>query len=103
MYFIAFYAPPDHVEHIKQAMFEAGAGRLGNYAACAWQTTGTGQFMPLPAANPYIGEPDLLEFVTECRVEMVCEDTVVARVVAALKEAHPYESAAYQVIRLESF
>lgn len=103
MYFIAFYAPPDHVERIKQAMFEAGAGRIGNYACCAWQTTGTGQFMPLPAANPYVGEPDLLEKLTECRVEMVCEDTVVEATVQALKSTHPYESAAFQVIRLESF
>lgn len=103
MYFIAFYAPPADVEPIKQAMFAAGAGRIGDYAACAWQTLGTGQFMPLPAATPFIGTPNTLETVTECRVEMVCEEAYIEAAVHALRTTHPYETVAFQVIRLESF
>jgi len=103
MYLIGFYAPPEHVEAIKQAMFEAGAGRMGEYACCAWQTEGTGQFMPLAAAEPFIGECDTLSKITECKVEMVCNDACIHEVVNALHTHHPYETPAIQVIRLETF
>lgn len=103
MYFIAFYAPPEHTESIKQALFKAGAGRIGDYACCAWQTEGVGQFMPLNSAEPFIGQPGQLERTPECRVEMVCESEYIKEVIDALKAVHPYETPAYQVIRLESF
>lgn len=103
MYFIAFYAPPEHTDNIKQALFTAGAGRIGNYACCAWQTTGTGQFMPLDTAKPFIGDIGRVEKTTEVRVEMVCDDAYIQEVIRALHTVHPYETPAFQVIRLESF
>ena len=53
MYKVTFYAPPSHVERVKTAMFNAGAGRIGNYDCCAWQVLGVGQFRPLADAKPF--------------------------------------------------
>ena len=103
MYNIIFYAPVEHVERIKEAMFKAGAGKLGNYACCAWQTAGEGQFMPLTGSDAFIGEVNNLEKVKEYKVEMVCETSLITVVVSALKAAHPYEVPAYQVVKLEDF
>ncbi len=102
MYKICFFVPETHVEVTKTAMFEAGAGRIGDYDSCAWQTLGTGQFRPLAGSDPFLGERDQLERVSEYKVEMVCEDGSVSAAVSALKQAHPYEEPAYEVLRLEN-
>src|SRR5687768_14190660 len=101
MYFIAFYSPPEHTDSIKEAMFKAGAGKIGNYTCCAWQTSGRGQYMPLPAANPFAGKSETLEQVQEDRVEMVCDSQYIDAAITALRKTHPYETPAFQVIRLE--
>lgn len=103
MYKICFYAPITHVENVKNAMFEAGAGVVGDYGCCAWQILGEGQFMPLPGSQPFIGETQQLEKVAEYKVELVCDDRYIHDVIAALKESHPYEEPAYQVMRVEDF
>ena len=100
MYKLVFYVPESHLEKVKEAVFSAGAGRLGNYEACAWQVLGLGQFRPLSGSNPHIGQHDALEHVKEWRVETICEDGVIHEVVATLKAAHPYEEVAYDVWRL---
>lgn len=79
-------------------MFGAGAGRLGNYDSCCWQTKGQGQFRPLENSNPYLGEKGEVEIVDEWKVEMVCEREKIRDVVAAMCKAHPYETPAYVVI-----
>jgi len=101
MYKICFYSPHDAVEMVKQAVFNAGAGRIGNYDCCCWQTSGDGQFRPLDNSNPAIGKQGQLEKVAEIRVEMVCDDDHVAAVIAALRRSHPYEEPAYDVWKLE--
>ncbi|MDX1754769.1 MAG: YqfO family protein [Marinobacter sp.] len=101
MYKLCFFVPATHVEQTKRALFEAGAGRIGDYDACAWQTLGQGQFRPLDGSQPFLGERGELEVVSEYKVEMVCEDTLIRRAVDALKAAHPYEEPAYEVYRLE--
>lgn len=58
--FIAYIPEPD-LEQVKTALFDAGAGQLGNYSHCAWQVLGMGQFKPLTGANPAIGEIDKVE------------------------------------------
>jgi hypothetical protein len=103
MYKLCVYVPQSHVEPVKVAMFQAGAGRIGDYEHCAWQVLGQGQFRPLAGSNPYIGKQDELEQVLEYRVEMICDDDLIEAVVVALKRAHPYEEPAYDVMRLESF
>lgn len=103
MYKISFYAPVDQAEKIKNAMFKAGAGKIGNYACCAWQVLGEGQFMPLEGSHAHIGSVHRLEKLPEYKIEMVCSDDAVQDVIVALRESHPYEEPAYHVIRVEEF
>lgn len=103
MYKMAFFVPVSHLEPVKAAVFAAGAGRIGNYAECCWQTEGTGQFRPLAGSDPFIGRCGETERVVEYRVELVCDDQLIGAAVAALKQAHPYEEPAYDVWRLADF
>lgn len=98
MYKLCFYVPVAAAEAVKQAIFDAGGGRIGNYDCCAWQVLGQGQFRPLAGANPAIGQVDALEKLAEYQVEMVVEPDKLAAVVRALKAAHPYEEPAFSVL-----
>jgi structural hemagglutinin/hemolysin toxin protein RtxA len=103
MYKICFYAPATHVDAVKNAMFAAGAGKIGFYSGCAWQVLGEGQFIPLEGSNAFIGEKNQIEKVPEYKVEMVCTSEYIHGVIAALKKSHPYEEPAYHVFRVEEF
>ncbi|OUS25304.1 NGG1p interacting factor NIF3 [Gammaproteobacteria bacterium 45_16_T64] len=100
MYKITFFVPTDHKEKVKNAVFSAGGGRIGNYDHCCWEVKGTGQFKPLAGANPYLGKVESIESVEEFRVELVCNESLIEDVVAALIAAHPYEEPAYDIIAL---
>ena len=93
---IEFYVPEVHLEKVKAAIFAAGAGRMGNYDFCSWQTAGTGQFRPCEGSKPSIGEKDRIETVLEYKVEIVCDSKHINNVIEALKKSHPYETPAYQ-------
>jgi len=97
MYKLAFFVPTEDADSVKEAVFETGAGRIGDYEACCFQTRGTGQFRPLQGADPHIGEVGELTYVDELKVELVCEDDRIQAAIAALKLAHPYEEVAYDV------
>lgn len=101
MYKLCVFIPKTHLELVKQALFTAGAGRIGNYDSCCWQLEGAGQFRPLAGSQPSIGELGALEQVVEYRVEMVCADTLIEQVLAALRSAHPYEEPAFDLWRLD--
>lgn len=101
MYKLCFYVPESHVDSVKESVFKAGAGRIGNYEQCCWQVLGQGQFRPGSGSNPYIGQSGELTFVNEYRIECVCSDELIVKVVQALKVSHPYEEPAYEVYRLE--
>ncbi len=103
MYKLTVFIPDDALEQVKSALFDAGAGTIGNYEQCCWQVQGAGQFMPLAGSTPHIGQPDCLEMVNEWRVEMVVSDKVIQAVIGALKDAHPYETPAYDVIKVLDF
>ncbi|MGC9385424.1 MAG: NGG1p interacting factor NIF3 [Hydrogenovibrio sp.] len=100
MYKLCFFVPEDFVEDVKQAVFAAGAGRIGNYEQCCWQVKGQGQFKPLPGSQPFLGRQNELERVNEYRVEMVMQENLATEVIQALKRAHPYEAPAYEVMAL---
>lgn len=100
MYKLTFYVPDSHVEQVKAAVFAAGAGRMGDYEHCCWQVLGQGQFKPMQGAQPFLGQVDQLETLDEWRVDMVVDDRALSTVIAALKQAHPYETPAYDVIAL---
>jgi len=97
MYRINVYVPEDYAEQVKQAMFAAGAGRIGLYEHCCWQTQGHGQFKPLAGSDAFIGQVNQLETVAELKIEMVCEAECIKAVVQAMIAAHPYEEPAYDV------
>lgn len=101
MYKLAFFVPTADAEAVKEAVFTTGAGRIGDYEACCFQTRGYGQFRPLEGADPHIGRVGDLEQVEELKVELVCDDALIGQAVSALKAAHPYEEPAYDVWRLE--
>jgi hypothetical protein len=99
---LEFYVPESHLERVKQAVFATGAGKVGDYECCAWQTLGQGQYRPLAGSQPYQGQVDALEKAQEYKVELVCKAELIRDAVAALKAAHPYEEVAFSVIRTES-
>ncbi|MCH8553182.1 MAG: NGG1p interacting factor NIF3 [Natronospirillum sp.] len=101
-YKLIWFVPDSHVEQTKAAVFEAGAGRQGDYEWCAWQCHGTGQFRPGAAANPYLGKPGELEQVAEYRVETLVDEAHMSTVLKALRASHPYEEPAFEIVQLVS-
>lgn len=102
MYKLCYFVPESHLSVTKQALFDAGAGKIGEYDSCAWQCEGQGQFRPLAGSDPFLGHHGELETVKEFKVELVCEDHLVRNAILALKQAHPYEEPAYEVYRMEA-
>ncbi|WP_203141871.1 Nif3-like dinuclear metal center hexameric protein [Marinobacter mangrovi] len=101
MYKLCYFVPETHLEATKVALFEVGAGRIGDYDSCAWQCRGQGQFRPLDGSQPFLGRQGEVERVDEYKVELVCEDDLIRVAIQALKAAHPYEEPAYEVFRME--
>lgn len=99
---LEFYVPLSHLEPVTQALFAVGAGRIGNYDACCWYTRGTGQFRPLAGSSPYLGDTGEIHREAEYKVELVFADQHQQAVISALKQAHPYETPAYQVLTVEA-
>lgn len=96
MFKLEFYVPETHVDGVKDAIFKAGGGKIGNYDCCCWQIVGKGQFRACEGSNPFIGEKGEIEEVSEFKVEMICSADNLQPVIEALKKAHPYETPAYQ-------
>lgn len=94
MYKICFFVPETHVEKVKNALFDKGAGNFGKYDRCAWQVLGQGQFRGLECSTPFLGKQGEVEKVMEYKVEMVCQDEILREVVRTLLDVHPYEQPA---------
>lgn len=92
--------PIENVEEVRNAICKAGAGIIGNYTYCSMSTKCIGTFKPNDNANPYIGENNKLEFVEEEKLEVVCDVNNVKKVIIKLKEVHPYEEPAIDIIPL---
>lgn len=99
---LVFYVPVDDTDRVLAALFAAGAGAVGEYEHCAFVAEGMGQFRPIGNANPTIGRLGQLERVAEHRVELTFPRRLRSQVVAALREAHPYEEPAFHVLRNEA-
>ncbi|MFZ2886876.1 MAG: hypothetical protein WA021_03600 [Minisyncoccia bacterium] len=93
--------PVEHADVLRKVMAEAGAGKMGNYSHCSFSYSGTGRFWPSEGSNPAFGTKGELNAIPEERIEMLCERAVVQDVIAAMKEAHPYEEPAYHYIPVE--
>jgi dinuclear metal center YbgI/SA1388 family protein len=95
------YIPVDHFERVRDALYLAGCGHLGQYDCCGFGTSGIGNFRPLKGASPFIGAVGELEEVEEIRLETLVVAGMEAVAIRALKEAHPYEEVAYDLIPLD--
>lgn len=94
--------PLDSADKVRQALGEAGAGKFGNYEFCSYSYPVKGRFRPVEGANPTIGEVGKLEEVDEELIECICHKDILSEVIAKLKEVHPYEEPAVDIMpRLE--
>jgi hypothetical protein len=97
---LVVFVPEEALDDVRDALFAAGAGRIGAYERCSWYTAGTGTFRGGEASDPTIGEKGREERVPELRLETVFPEERHEQVVAALRRAHPYEEPAYDVYGL---
>ena len=97
---LVVFVPPEALEAVREALFAAGAGRIGAYERCSWYTEGTGTFLGGDETSPAVGERGREERLPELRLETVLPAGRVAEAVAALRAVHPYEEPAYDVYAL---
>ncbi len=97
---LVYFVPRQALDATRDAVFAAGAGRLGNYEHCSFYTDGTGTYLGGEGSNPTLGQPGREERVMELRVETVVPRALVDEVLAALQAAHPYEEVAYDLYPL---
>lgn len=97
------FVPEAHAGKLLDSLAVAGAGELGDYARCAWTTTGVGTFQPLPGASPAIGAVGDVTRVDETRIEMVMPRAARGEVIRALRTTHPYEEPAFDILELASW
>lgn len=102
-YKIVVYVPESHADILREAIGNAGAGKIGNYSHCSFTVKGVGRFLPVLGARPAIGEVGKYEEVEEDRIETVCEEGKLQDVLKAIKSVHPYEEPATDVYPLENF
>ncbi|MGH3051891.1 MAG: hypothetical protein ACRDM8_02905 [Gaiellaceae bacterium] len=97
---LVVFVPAEALDAVRDAVFAAGAGRIGEYERCSWYTEGTGTFLGGEETDPAVGERGQEERVPELRLETVFPDDRQDEVVAALRRAHPYEEPAFDVYPL---
>jgi len=96
------YIPESHLEAVRSALFDTGAGVIGNYDQCGFASSGTGSFRAGEMANPFRGQKGKIHFENEIRFETILFDHLKDKVIKALLEAHPYEEVAYDLFSLEN-
>jgi hypothetical protein len=97
---LVVFVPREALDTVREALFSAGAGRIGDYERCSWYTAGTGTFRGGDTSDPTVGERGREERVSELRLETVYPEGREAEVVAALRAAHPYEEPAFDLYPL---
>ena len=97
---LVVFVPEEALDAVRDALFEAGAGRIGDYERCSWYTAGTGTFLGGEGTEPTIGSAGREERTPELRVETVVPGDRIEAVIAALLAAHPYEEVAYDLYAL---
>ena len=94
------FVPHEHINQVREALSEAGAGKIGNYSDCSFSTAGTGTFKANDHANPFVGGKNQLHHEAESRLELIFPQYLNRKMVAALKNSHPYEEVAYDIYPL---
>ena len=97
---LQLFSPATHSEIVEKALFEAGAGQIGNYSECSFVSEGIGSFKPGDSANPFIGEMDIRHKGNELKIEVIYPKWLRHQVLSAMKSAHPYEEVAYEISSL---
>ena len=97
------YAPNEYIEQIQRALFEAGAGNIGNYADCSFLSEGIGTFTGKEKSNPFFGKKGIQSRENETKLEMIFPSHLEQKILQVLRTAHPYEEVAYEVILLENY
>ncbi|MBP2078174.1 Nif3-like dinuclear metal center hexameric protein [Oceanobacillus polygoni] len=100
LYKIVVYVPETHIDEVRESLGSSGAGHIGNYSHCTFQTKGQGTFKPLEGSQPFIGTENELEFVDEVKIETIIPKSILHQVISSLITAHPYEEVAYDVFPL---
>ncbi len=98
---IVVYVPLTHEEAVRAALCNAGAGHIGKYACCTFGAKGTGTFLPLKGAEPFVGNIGKIEHVDEIRLETIVPKRLLQKVISSMLAAHPYEEVAYDVYSVE--
>ncbi|KIL34622.1 hypothetical protein SD71_18450 [Cohnella kolymensis] len=98
---LVVFVPETHHEAVRNAMFAAGAGWIGNYSHCSFNIEGTGTFVPREGTDPFIGTAGKMEKAAEIRIETVVPDSARKAVIAAMLKAHPYEEVAYDLYSMD--
>jgi hypothetical protein len=96
------FLPREALDSVRAALFDAGAGRIGDYEHCSWYTEGTGTFLGGEGTSPSVGQAGREERVAELRLETVFPSEQQDEVIAALRDAHPYEEPAFDIYELLS-
>jgi dinuclear metal center YbgI/SA1388 family protein len=99
---LVVFVPAGHAEKLRQALFDAGAGVIGNYDSCSYNTEGTGTFRGGEDTDPFVGEQGKLHFEQEVRIETIFPEHAKGRIITAMLQAHPYEEVAYDIYPLEN-
>lgn len=102
LYKLVVFIPESAVDAVQSAVWRAGAGHIGNYSHCSYQSSGTGTFMPQENSNPYVGKKNELHRETEIRFECIVPASLQRKVIGAMLKAHPYEEVAYDLIQLQN-
>ncbi|MDW7675665.1 MAG: Nif3-like dinuclear metal center hexameric protein, partial [Bacillota bacterium] len=102
LYKIVVFVPHGHEDKVRDGLSKGGAGYIGNYSSCTYQTDGIGTFKPEEGTNPFIGQQGLLEKVTESRIETIVPEEKLNSAIKAMLKAHPYEEVAYDIIPLHN-
>jgi dinuclear metal center YbgI/SA1388 family protein len=96
------FIPLSHADQVRMAIFEAGAGHIGNYDSCSYNIQGKGSFRALEGSNPFTGKPGQVHFEDETRFETIFPAVLQNKVIQALAQSHPYEEVAYDIYPLEN-
>ena len=97
---LVVFVPREALDRVRSALFEAGAGKIGKYAHCSWYAAGTGTFLAGDETSPAVGQTGREQRVSELRLETVFPEELQDEVIAALREAHPYEEPAFDIYPL---
>jgi len=99
---LAVFVPVTHADQVRAALGDAGAGAIGQYSHCTFNTSGKGTFLPGEGTTPYIGETGKLEVVDEIKIETIVREADLSRVVKKMLDSHPYEEVAYDLYPLKN-